>query len=140
MELVSGKVAVFVREMLSEEKESTNKSVVVKVRNRLSFSIRKDQLTSKNRKMFERAFRKFEGIEIGLSHLHLVEKPELFMTKPEALAMMAIGKALGVWDIFPTYRVDEEVRDRLFELDPYGVLPFTVGFNKDGVLKGRKNG
>jgi hypothetical protein len=60
----------------------------------------------------------------GLSYINIAGCPEYHLEQTEALILLAVGKLLGIWDIFP----DPEKMPELFEADPIGAFPYNSGY------------
>ena len=59
----------------------------------------------------------------GLSYINIAGCPDYQLEQREALILVAIGKILGLWDIFP----DPEMMPELFLTDTVGMFPMTTG-------------
>ncbi len=58
----------------------------------------------------------------GLSYISIAGCPDYHLEQREALILIAVGKSLGFWDIFP----DPEKMPELFEADRIGMFPMTT--------------
>jgi len=130
MIITSNTVVDFIKSMLSDEKQGTENTVIVKVKPDLYFSIRKDMLTDHNKKRFINAVKKIPRICENLSYRQMIGHSELNLLISEVLAMIAIGKAMGVWRLFPQ-DISPDNCDHLFNKDPYGVLPMVMDFKEE---------
>lgn len=59
----------------------------------------------------------------GLSYISIAGCPDYHLEQREVLILIAVGKALGFWDIFP----DPEKMPEMFEADRIGMFPMTYG-------------
>lgn len=130
MSITEENVVDFIKSMLTQEKEESEQTMIVSVKPELSFPVNRDRLTNCVRQEFIEAFEQIPRIRENLSYKQLVGHSALNMLEGEVLALLAIGKALGVWKLFPQ-DFSKDKTDSLFQKDPYGVLPMIVGFGEE---------
>lgn len=68
------------------------------------------------------AFNPKRTLKEGLSYINIAGCPDYHLEQREALMLIAVGKALGFWDIFP----DPEIMPELFKADSVGMFPMTA--------------
>lgn len=63
-------------------------------------------------------------LEKGLSYINIAGCPDYHLEQREVLILLAVGRVLNVWDIFP----DPEKMAWMFEADTIGAFPYNSGY------------
>lgn len=69
-----------------------------------------------------RAFNPEKTLKEGLSYINIAGCPDYYLEQRETLILIAVGKVLGFWDIWP----DPEKKGA-FEIGTSGIFPMTTG-------------
>lgn len=70
-----------------------------------------------------RAYNPEKTLKEGLSYINIAGCPDYHLEQREILILLAIGKVLGFWDIWP----DPENKSGAFEMGTSGIFPMTTG-------------
>jgi len=118
--------------LLHEALGTKENGLKVLLRPRLEVYIKKDFIEQNKEKFLAgiknlnsalREFNPEKTLKEGLSYINIAGCPDYHLGQREALMLIAVGKALGFWDIFP----DPEKMAELFEADTVGMFPMTTG-------------
>ena len=70
----------------------------------------------------------------GLSYINIAGCPDYQLEQRDVLILLAVGKVLGIWDIFP----DPEMLSQMFEMDSIGAFPYNTGLKLEQELSHRQ--
>jgi len=113
-----------IRPVLADKTEGEGIEVVY-LRPNMSVALKKAMLPIIRDKFIE-GMKQIPNIQQGLSYIMMAGSPGFHLEQRDALVCQAIGKALEVWNLFPSESMKE-----LFAMDSIGQFPMNTGLKEE---------
>lgn len=91
----------------------------------------RDTVNSANKKKFIEAMQNIPGISEGISYVEMAGYDHFWLDQKQALMSQAIGRVLGVWQLYPLDILPINDAIKCFNDDKQGMLPLNTGLKID---------